>query len=217
MKKISIPILILLLFCVESLFAQLHTNQNLFRQLVEELPTPNSFRLATGHPGPDYFQQQVDYNMEIALDENAKSISGVATITYHNNSPETLNYLWLQLDQNIREKDSFGSKIENGRMSETMKMSVLTRMNNDFDGGFQIEWIKDANGNVLQTIKNHTIMKVILPEALKPGEETKLMMKWHYNLNNIKELWGRSGFNRGRKRKRGSFCNCTVLSATLCF
>lgn len=195
MKKISIPFLILLIFCAENLFAQLHTNQNLFRQLVEELPTPNSYRLASGHPGPDYFQQQVDYDMDIFLDENAKSVSGEATITYHNNSPEKLNYLWFQLDQNIREKDSFGSKIETGKMAETMKMATLKRMNNDFDGGFKIEWMKDANGNDLQTVKNHTIMKVILPKGLKPGERTELKIKWHYNLNNIKELWGRSGYN----------------------
>jgi hypothetical protein len=196
MKNKSILILIVLIFCVGTLFAQLHTNQNLFRQMIEELPTPNSFRLASGHPGPNYFQQQVDYNMDIVLDENSKSVSGQATITYHNNSPESLNYLWFQLDQNIRERDSFGSKIETGKMSETMKMSTLKRMNNDFDGGFKIEWMKDANGNDLQTIKNHTIMKVILPEALKSGETTTMTIKWHYNLNNIAELWGRSGYNQ---------------------
>lgn len=193
MKKIYIPII--LIFCTANIFAQLHTNQNLFRQMVEELPTPNSYRLASGHPGPDYFQQQVDYEMEIVLDENTKSVSGEATITYHNNSPEILNYLWLQLDQNIREKDSFDSKIETGKMAETMKMATLKRMNNDFDGGFKIEWIKDANGNDLQTFKNHTIMKVILPEGLKSGATTTMTMKWNYNLNNIKELWGRSGYN----------------------
>lgn len=196
MKKISVSILILLIFCGENLFAQLHTNQNIFRQMVEELPTPNSYRLASGHPGPDYFQQQVDYDMDIVLDENAKSVSGEATITYHNNSPETLNYLWFQLDQNIREHNSFGSKIETGKMAETMRMATLKQINNDFNGGFKIEWIKDANGNVLQTVKNHTIMKVILPEGLKSGGITTMTMKWHYKLNNIKELWGRSGFNQ---------------------
>lgn len=196
MRKISVSALLLLFFYCGNLFAQLHTNQNLFRQMIEELPTPNSFRLASGHPGPSYFQQQVDYNMDIDLDENSKSVSGQATITYHNNSPESLNYLWFQLDQNIRERDSFGSKIETGKMSEPMKMATLKRMNNDFNGGFKIEWIKDASGNQLETIKNHTILKVILPQALKPGEDTKLMMKWHYNLNNIAELWGRSGYNQ---------------------
>ena len=138
MKKIFVSILILLVFCGENLFAQLHTNQNIFRQMVEELPTPNSYRLASGHPGPDYFQQQVNYDMDIVLDENAKSVSGEATITYHNNSPETLNYLWFQLDQNIREQNSFGSKIETGRMAETMRMATLKQMNTDFDGGFKI-------------------------------------------------------------------------------
>lgn len=196
MNKLLISILIIMIFCVDTLFAQLHTNQNIFRQLVEELPTPNSFRLATGHPGPDYFQQQVDYDMDIVLDENTKSVSGEATVTYHNNSPEALNYLWLQLDQNIREPESFASKIETGEMAETMRMATLKQMNNNFDGGFKIDWIKDSFGNDLQTVKNHTIMKVILPEVLKSGATTTMTMKWHYKLNNIKELWGRSGFNQ---------------------
>ena len=195
MKKLPVSILAILIFYCGNLYAQLHTNQNIFRQLVEELPTPNSFRLATGHPGPDYFQQQVDYSMEIVLDENAKSVSGESTITYHNNSSETLTHLWLQLDQNIRERNSFSSKIEKGKMSETMKITTLKRMNNDFDGGFKIDWIKDAMGNELQTVKNYTIMKVLLPDALLPGKTTTLKIKWNYNLNNIMELWGRSGYN----------------------
>ncbi len=198
MKKIFFPILVFLVFYWGNLFAQVHTNQNMFRQLVEELPTPNSYRTATGRPGPDYFQQQVDYNMNISLDENVKSIAGEATIIYHNNSPEILNYLWLQLDQNVREPKSFGSEIKQGKMSGEMKMSVLERMNNDFDGGFKIEWVKDGNSNTLQTVKNYTIMKVILPKALKQGEEASIKIKWNYKLNNIKELWGRSGFNEAK-------------------
>ena len=194
MKKTTIPVFVFLVLSCGNLFAQLQTNQNIFRQLTEELPTPNSFRLATGHPGPDYFQQQVDYVMDIVLDEDSKSVSGKAILTYHNNSPETLEYLWLQLDQNIFEQNSFGSKTEQGKMSKTMKMETLKHLNNDFDGGFKIEWVKDAVGNELQAIKNHTMMKVILPAALKSGEKTTLTMKWHYNLNNMAEIWGRSGY-----------------------
>lgn len=195
MRKILIINIILFVFCTSGTFGQKHTNQNMFRQLVEELPTPNSFRTVTGHPGPDYFQQQVDYDMNIVLNEDDKTVSGEATITYHNNSPEVLNYLWLQLDQNIREQNSFKSKIARNKMSENVRLSTLKRMNNDFDGGFKISSIRDEKGNDLETHKNHTILKVILPVSLHSGEKTVLKIKWQYKLNNIKEMWGRSGYN----------------------
>ena len=192
------PIFILLIsFTIfQAAIPQEHTNHNFFRQLTEELPTPNGYRTATGRPGPEYFQQQVDYDMHILLDEEKKSVMGQATITYHNNSPETLKYLWLQLDQNIREQNSYGSKISSGKMPESIKMPALKKMNNDFDGGFKIDWVKDAGGNELETIKNHTILKVLLPQVLPPGETTKLTIKWQYNLNNIQEMWGRSGYSQ---------------------
>lgn len=196
MRKILELVLILSVISTNVIFAQEHTNQNMFRKLTEELPAPNGFRTVTGRPGPDYFQQQVDYDMDIVLDEKAKSISGEATITYHNNSPENLSYLWLQLDQNIREQNSFRSKIEQGKMSESMRMATLNRMDNDFDGGFKIAWVKDADGGDLQTVKNHTIMKVLLPDGLPSGEKTTLTIKWNYKLNNIMEMWGRSGYNQ---------------------
>ncbi|MDB4583689.1 M1 family metallopeptidase [Draconibacterium sp.] len=196
MNKISMLLLALTCVYTGSILAQQHTNQNMFRQLTKELPTPNGFRTVTGRPGPDYFQQQVDYDMDILLDENAKTISGQAKITYQNNSPEPLKYLWLQLDQNIREQNSFRSEIGQSKMSENVSMTTLKQMNNDFDGGFKISYIKDARGNNLQTIKNHTIMKVLLPETLPSGEKTELLIKWHYNLNNIGEIWGRSGYNQ---------------------
>lgn len=186
---------VLIFACVGEVLAQENTNQNMFRQLVEELPTPNGFRTMTGKPGPDYFQQQVDYDMDIVLDENAKCITGQATVSYLNNSPETLTYLWIQLDQNIREQNSFVSKISNGEMSESVKISTVKRMNNDFDGGFKIASVKDADGNDLETLINHTIMKVLLPKALPSGEKISLNFKWQYNLNNISEIWGRSGYN----------------------
>ncbi|SFF59327.1 M1 family metallopeptidase [Sunxiuqinia elliptica] len=178
-----------------NVLAQQHTNENRFRQLVEELPTPNQFRTATGHPGPAYFQQQVDYDMAVSLDEEAKSLAGEAIIHYHNNSPEVLNYLWLQLDQNIREPNSFRSKIERGKLSESVNLKTIERLSQDFDGGFKINTVQDENGHDLQIVKNHTILKVILSKPLLPGKSTKLRMTWHYQLNNIQKMWGRSGYN----------------------
>ena len=83
-----------------------HENQSKFKQLYEEFATPNTYRSASGAPGPDYYQQQADYVMDIRLDDKSAKIFGEETITYTNNSPDDLEYLWVQLDQNIRTKDS---------------------------------------------------------------------------------------------------------------
>lgn len=81
-----------------------HVNQNKFRQMYNEFATPNMFRTASGAPGPAYYQQQADYKMDIELDDKNMKLYGLETITYHNNSPDNLEYLWVQLDQNVREK-----------------------------------------------------------------------------------------------------------------
>ena len=88
-----------------------HKNNNNFKQLYEEFATPNRFRTASGAPGVDYYQQQVDYKMDIELDDANTRLYGQETITYTNNSPDALPYLWVQLDQNIRnENDMEGAK-----------------------------------------------------------------------------------------------------------
>ena len=90
-----------------------HYNQSKFRQMYEEFATPNTYRSASGAPGPDYYQQQADYKIDIELDDENARIYGVETITYHNNSPDDLEFLWVQLDQNVRAKDS-KSPLRNG-------------------------------------------------------------------------------------------------------
>jgi hypothetical protein len=175
--------------------AQHNTNTNLFRELTEELPTPNGYRTAAGRPGPDYFQQQADYVIEIVLDEKDKRVSGFETITYHNNSTEALSYLWMQLDQNILEQESFGDKISPSSMNASEPVSKLMRIHDDFDGGFKIEAVKDTRGNDMQTFRNHTIMKVMLSEPVAPGKTTRFTVKWSYNLNNLKKNWARSGYD----------------------
>src|SRR5690606_19169430 len=89
-----------------------HTNTNKFRQLDEEFATPNQYRTASGAPGPSYYQQQADYKMDIVLDDKNAKLSGFETITYTNNSPDELKYLWVQLDQNKRSKNSQTPLIE---------------------------------------------------------------------------------------------------------
>jgi virulence-associated protein VagC len=185
----------LVLFLPQAAFPQENTNQNLFRQLTEELPTPNQYRTATGRPGPAYFQQQVDYVMDVNLNEVDKTLSGIETITYHNNSPESLEYLYLQLDQNVREPNSFGSRIETSAMRRTERVSDIMKMNEISDGGFKIESVTGEKGNPVSTLTNHTIMKVILDQPLAPGKTTRISLRWQYKINNMKTQGGRSGYD----------------------
>ena len=90
-----------------------HTNQNKFKQLYDEFATPNMFRTGSGAPGPAYYQQQADYVMDIEINDETAVLSGNETITYTNNSPDQLKYLWVQLDQNMRSKDSKTPLIQN--------------------------------------------------------------------------------------------------------
>ena len=168
---------------------------NQFRQLYQELPTPNEYRTASGAPGPQYWQQGADYEMSVELNEKTQRLSGTETITYLNNSPEKLSYLWLQLDQNIRAKDSMTEKTSTGHISDTMNFRYLEREHLDFDGGFKIEFVKDQKGNDLHYKVVNTMMRVDLPSTLKPRSQYSFKIKWWYNINDSSKLGGRSGFD----------------------
>jgi len=148
--------------------AQKKDKLNQFRQLYQELPTPNEYRTASGAPGPKYWQQRADYDISVELDDENQRISGTETIIYFNNSPDPLSYFWLQLDQNRRTKDSISEKISTGSISDTMNFRSLERMHNNFDGGFKIEYVKDQNGKDLHYKVVNTMMRVDLPVVLKP-------------------------------------------------
>jgi len=170
-----------------------NTNQNKFRQLGQDLPTPNSYRTASGAPGSEYWQQKADYDMDIRLDDAKQTISGTETITYHNLSPDRLTYLWLQLDQNMRAKDSDTKKIQTGEMRDRMSFGMMNRMESEFDGGFKLEYVQDVNGKPLKHIVNKTMMRVDLPQALEPGASYSFKIKWWYNINDRMKIGGRSG------------------------
>ena len=125
-----------------------HTNNNRFKQLYEEFSTPNQYRSASGAPGPKYYQQRADYKMDIELDDTNAKLYGNETITYTNNSPDVLEYLWVQLDQNVRAKDSKSPLIEpSGAAPADMAGSFVQKhMGVAFDGGFKIQEVKDKNG-----------------------------------------------------------------------
>lgn len=159
-----------------------HYNNNRFKQLYEEFSTPNVYRSPNGAPGPQYYQQQADYKMDIRLDDKTSRIYGEETITYTNNSPDALEYLWVQLDQNVRARDSKSPLIESDGATPVMTAGgfVGKYMDEGFDGGFKIEWVKDAKGMPLPHTVNRTMMRVDMPQHLKTGEKFVFSIKWWY-------------------------------------
>lgn len=173
-----------------------HTNNNKFKQLYDEFSTPNMYRSASGAPGAAYYQQQADYKMDLELDDVNAKLSGNETITYTNNSPDALKYLWVQLDQNMRAKDSKTPLIQSSGISPAQQASTFVNsyMAEKFDGGFNIQEVKDANGKPLPHMINRTMMRVELPKALKTGEKFSFSIKWWYNINDHVNGRGRSGY-----------------------
>ena len=173
-----------------------HTNQNKFRQLKEMLATPNSQRTASGAPGKDYSQQKVDYDMSIVLDDNNQKITGKETITYHNNSDDTLKYLWVQLDQNVRAKDSKTPDITpSSKIPEKLNKRWYDSMFSEpFDGGFNIMSVQNVDGSNLSHTINQTMMRINLPQPLASGEKFQFKISWWYNINNHRINRGRSGY-----------------------
>lgn len=164
-----------------------------FEQLGTTLPTPNSYRTASGAPGKDYWQQKADYKMDITLDDSNQSISGNETITYYNQSPDDLQYLWLQLDQNMRAKDSDTPLLRTGKMRDTISSFSYRQYSEDFDGGFNIASVTDQDGKPLRHIINKTMMRIDLPQPLASGGQTTFKISWSYNVNNRLVGGGRSG------------------------
>ncbi len=173
-----------------------HTNQSKFRQLYEEFSTPNNYRSASGAPGPDYYQQQADYKMEVTLDDKNAKIYGEETITYTNNSPDQLEFLWLQLDQNVRSKTSKSPLRDDSGVPLASPTSsfVSSYMTESFDGGFNIEYVKDTNGKALPYTINQTMMRVDLPTALAAKGQVSFSIKWWYNIPDHTIDRARSGY-----------------------
>ena len=165
-----------------------------FKQLDHELPTPNVYRAASGAPGHAYWQQKADYVMKIELDDDKQRIYGEETITYFNNSPDNLEYLWLQLDQNMRAKDSDTHKVRTNSLSDKMTLSGMERLEPSFDGGFKIDFVKDANGRSMDYTINKTMMRIDMEEPLKSGDNVSFSVKFWYNINDRMKIGGRSGY-----------------------
>ncbi len=184
-----------------------HSNQSKFKQLYEEFSTPNTYRSASGAPGPDYYQQQANYKIDIELDDKNAKIYGEETITYINNSPDDLEYLWLQLDQNVRAEDSKSPLRDENEfaIAYSSEKFVKKLMQKPFEGGFNIEFIKDANGRSLPYTINQTMMRIDLPQLLKSGGQVSFSLKWWYNIPDHTIDRARSGYEYFSKDGNRSF------------
>jgi len=166
-----------------------------FRQLEQELPTPNSYRNAAGAPGHAYYQNRADYDIQLTLDEKTHRITGTEWITYRNNSPDALTYLWVQLDQNMRKPGSMTDQSRKGSLpSSITPEQVQDRYIDKFEGGFNVTEVKSSNGAKLPFTINNTMMRVDLPTALAPGQSVKLYVAWNYLVNDRMKDGGRSGY-----------------------
>ncbi len=165
-----------------------------FEQLGTSLPTPNTYRTASGAPGKDYWQQRADYKIELTLDDVKQQIEGTEAITYFNQSPDPLDYLWLQLDQNFRAQDSETPLVTEYFMKDSVSAKELFTIQNNFDGGFRIDKVLDEAGQPLAYFINKTMMRINLEQPLLPGAQMTFQVDWHYKINDRMSLGGRSGY-----------------------
>ena len=173
-----------------------HKNNNKFKQLYEEFSTPNRYRTASGSPGKDYYQQKVDYTMDIILDDENAKLYGNEKINYKNNSPDELSYLWVQLDQNIRGDYNMEDMKTSSGIPEMSSIDSFVDefTSKKFVGGFNIDKVTDENGRPLRFTINKTMMRVDLPNPIKSGQVFNFSIKWWYKINNHVPARDRSGY-----------------------
>ena len=184
-----------LLVAFLSIFTLQAQDKSKFRQMESEWPTPNNYRTGSGAPGHEYWQQKADYQIFVELDEANKTIKGRETITYTNNSPDVLKYLWVQLEQNIWDKDSDSKKIRNNSLNANQDPAGLKNYEeSDYDGGYKNLTVTDRSGKTMNFTINKTMMRIDLPSNLMPGKSIAFNIGWFYNMNNSKQVGGRTGY-----------------------
>ena len=171
---------------------------NRFEQLGTILPTPNEYRTASGSPGPKYWQQRCDYDITCELDEPNRRLFGKETVTYYNNSPDVLTYLWLQLDENQHSNTNNSGYQSSNTMPRTITEQDITRYSGKLDKereyGVNITRVADASGKLLKYSINKTMMRIELPQSLKPGQSFVFKVDWNYNIIERTKYGGRGGF-----------------------
>jgi hypothetical protein len=171
-----------------------------FRQLEVDLPTPNTYRTASGAPGEAYWQQQADHVISASLDETAKRITASETVTYKNNSPHTLTYAWFQLDQNQFKQDSVTRLTATTLpgVADSVSYTALRQLQSyqQTPHGFEIQSVTDGAGKALHYVINDTMMRVDLPAGLAPGRTQSFKIAWAFNIVDNNLFGGRSGYER---------------------
>ena len=172
-------------------------NSDRFFQIDDWLPTPNAQRTAAGEPGPGYWQQRADYEIDVTLDDKNQRIIGESRITYHNLSPHTLRYVWIQLDQNRFRQDAEGVTTQTAptlspKISFRMMNAIMARL--VFEGGYEIESVTGAGQEPIDHTIVKTMMRIDLPEPLAPGKSTKFAIKYSHNIVNAKVIRARGGY-----------------------
>jgi hypothetical protein len=190
-------LLLLLAFC--SAAAQSGSPVGKFQQLEQMLPTPNAQRIASGAAGTGYWQNRADYVIDAELDDVKRSITAKATVTYHNASPDTLDYLWVQLDQNYFAHDADMRAVPNTKRGiDPAKVSyaAVDRLlaYEEYDGALKISSLTDAAGKELQHAIVKTMMRIDLPQPLKPGGEFVFKIAWSFPINDGRRIGARTGY-----------------------
>lgn len=206
MRKLSKTLLLACIWIVGSFIATAQNIQNnptsnhgnKFEQLGTILPTPNEYRTASGAPGPKYWQQRADYKISATLDEKNLKLTGKETVTYYNNSPDVLTYLWLQLDENehdptvgsvVFDQSSMGRAMAEAQIKSLDKRKMLEGY------GHKIEYVTQAVTNkALPYVINQTMMRIDLPAPLKPGQQFVFNIGWHYKITDRMSIGGRGGY-----------------------
>jgi len=190
-------------FVVLSLSAQNIENNsasnhgNKFEQLGTILPTPNEYRTASGAPGPKYWQQRCDYDIKCDLDETNLKLTGSETVTYYNNSPDILTYLWLQVDENQHSNVNNANYQNSNAMQKQSTDAALDRTQGEKDDngfGDKITKLTDVTGKSLHYTVNKTMMRIELPTPLKPGQKFVFNVDWNYKISDRMKQGGRGGY-----------------------
>ena len=208
--------LILILFIYsQNIFAQGSYGEwkQKFEQLGTMLPTPNTYRTASGAPGIDYWQQRADYKIDVTIDDETQMLYGEEEITYYNNSPDVLRYLWVQLDQNMRANNSNTPLVTPSKMSNSYSGKRLQSLTNSYtnskgekyNGGYEISYVRDLEGKNLNYSVVSTMMRIDLEKPMSTGDSYTFKIKWSFEINDRMKIGGRGGYEYFPKDKNYSY------------